>query len=153
MEALCYGVLIGVLSVVSWVDIRTRRIPNTFIIALMVLRVGFLVASEMGVLYQPLWGAEAFLVGILVAVGVMAFLMVSAWCSGKIWRRESLGMGDVKLIGACCLFLDFEGACVMLVGAALLGCLFAVGFLLVKKDSTFPFAPAISLGCCIAWFV
>ncbi len=64
---------------------------------------------------------------------------------------EPLGSGDVKLIGVCCLYLlPTQLAAffmVMMMGALAL----AFYFMVRHHDKTFPFAPAIVVGCLVAF--
>ena len=58
-----------------------------------------------------------------------------------------IGLGDVKLYAACCLFVTDDGFLSFLLLSALFGVLLALVYKFGKKQATFPFAPAIVLAC------
>ena len=65
--------------------------------------------------------------------------------------QEPLGSGDVKLIGACCLYLSFGRLPMFLLVVTAGSLCLALYFLVRYKDKTFPFAPAIVLGSLVAF--
>lgn len=66
---------------------------------------------------------------------------------------EPLGAGDVKLVGVCCLYLSplQLPVFVLLMSAAAL--VLAGYFFILHKETAFPFAPAIILGCLAAFIL
>ena len=83
-----------------------------------------------------------------MALIVTAFVQLVAYMTNRLTNKygkkdESLGLGDVKLYAVCCLFLSFEQAFAMLFLSAVIGAFMAIYVKAIKKQGTFPFAPAI----------
>lgn len=94
------------------------------------------------------WGIRALVMSVAMAFIVSAFVQLVAYITNRLTNKygkkdESLGLGDVKLYAVCCLFLSPEQAFVMLFLSAVIGVFMAVYVKAIKKQGTFPFAPAI----------
>lgn len=94
------------------------------------------------------WGIRALVMSVAMALIVTAFVQLVAYITNRLTNKygkkdESLGLGDVKLYAVCCLFLSFEQAFAMLFLSAVIGVFMAVYVKAIKKQGTFPFAPAI----------
>lgn len=94
------------------------------------------------------WGIRALVMSAAMALIVSAFVQLVAYITNRLTNKygkkdESLGLGDVKLYAVCCLFLSLEQAFAMLFLSAVIGVFMAVYVKAIKKQSTFPFAPAI----------
>ncbi len=94
------------------------------------------------------WGIRALVMSVAMALIVTALVQSVAYITNRFTNRygekdESLGLGDVKLYAVCCLFLSFEQAFTMLFLSAAIGAFMAIYVKAIKKQSTFPFAPAI----------
>lgn len=144
----CIGV---VLVAIAWSDVRTRRIPNQLIIALLVIRALFFVLELLG----GAVGHALMLLAHSIAISAITtiFLIVLKLALDRIMQEDSLGWGDVKLVAAGCLFLSWEGSFSALFIASVAGLVFALGFRLIAKDRTFPFGPALCLGIAIGLFI
>lgn len=66
---------------------------------------------------------------------------------------EALGRGDVKLIGASCLFLSLGQLPIFLVIVTLSSLVVMAYFLLRFRDKTFPFAPCIVLATLVTFML
>lgn len=146
-----YLVIAAVLIAVSVIDLRTRRIPNEYVLALLVLR---LVVAAL----DTFWGsASAAFVSLatscFISVGITFALVVLKWVLEQRTQQESLGWGDVKLLAVGCLFLDLQQAFTTLFIASLAGVVLGVCFRIFAKDRTFPFGPALCLGIIVGLFV
>lgn len=94
------------------------------------------------------WGVRALVMSVAMALIVTALVQSVAFVANRLTNKygekdESLGLGDVKLYAVCCLFLSPEQAFVMLFLSALVGAVMALYVKVIKKNRTFPFAPAI----------
>ena len=94
------------------------------------------------------WGIRALVMSVAMAFIVTAFVQLVAYIANRLTNKygkkdESLGLGDVKLYAVCCLFLSFEQAFAMLFLSAVIGAFMAIYVKAIKKQGTFPFAPAI----------
>lgn len=115
-------------------DQKYGILPDQFVILTAISGLGFIpYHSEM---LQPLWGA-------LLGGGVM---LASALFGKLIFKKESLGMGDVKLFAAVGLCLGFRGTLTVLVLSAVSSALVFSVLLLaqkIKKDDMLPLGPYI----------
>lgn len=143
--------LFVLLVAIAAIDWRTRRIPNALVFALVVLRVVVLgVDAALGqteVVLAAFAGSFAtaffFVVGLLLLKGLME----------RVLHKDCLGLGDVKLLGAGCLFLDLEQATAALAIASVVGIVTALYFRVAREDPTFPFGPALCCGLFTALFL
>lgn len=120
------------LGILSWMDIKTKRIP------MWILGAGILAAFVFRVLQRKqmmvLWLSGG-------AVGLV-FLVV-----GKI-TREALGYGDGVLIGILGIYLGIWDLLCLLLTAFFLAALYAAGLLTVRKfrkKTAFPFVPFLGM--------
>lgn len=109
------------LAEMSIADIKYGIVPDQFIILMMVAAVGF-VPHHNGGVYEGIWGG-------LIGFGIMLIIGVT----GKIiYRRDSLGGGDIKLFGALGLCLGVEGILSVFVLSTFISA-FHLGWLLIRK--------------------
>lgn len=92
-------------------DLRTRRIPNTVVVAITLLGIAFSIAT------RPWFSGVTNALG-GIAVGLTLWLPFYAW--------RMVGAGDVKLFAACAAWLGPSGAVEAAVLTALAGGLVAL---------------------------
>lgn len=171
-------VVLAILAVLFWrigaTDIRERLVYLADLVALAVVRVALLFVSclssalglwcwlgnevaagtngvaSMFVLPVSVWGAESLFESLLCAVVLMLFMGGLGVVASRVAGRSLLGSGDVKLYGACCLFLDIQSAIIFVWLSAFTGLGMAIWALAVRKSRTFAFAPAIVIACWLA---
>lgn len=144
--------LAGVLSYVSYIDIRRRIIPNR---AVALLAAGWAVLVLAALLLDSAVH-DLIVRGVIGAVGLGGLSLASALLLERASGRMELGGGDVKLLAALGLYFGFEKglimlliACVLAVFAAILSSLRNKRRPFIRRDGV-PFAPALSmatLGC------
>lgn len=140
-------VFIGILCAVSLIDIYKRIIPDSLLIIAVVFRIGYCVFVER-------IGAKAIL-GLLIdglAISLPVFILVLL--VEKIWKKEVLGGGDIKLLFVTGMYLGWEGNLLALFFACIIG--IVIGLVQMKreeKDSYFPLGPAIALGAVCAMLI
>lgn len=116
-------------------DGKYRIIPDQHVIALAAVAIGFVPFHS---------GYRTILYGALIGGGSMLLMGLL----GKvIFRRETLGFGDVKLFVSVGLLCGGKGTCIVLVltvflSAAIFALLILVGK--IKKEEEHPFGPFIS---------
>ena len=127
------------------VDLRERRIPNGAVLA---LAIGSLAQMALAAGGAPVLSA---LSGAGERLACAAVLVAATTAFECFWRASrggvhGIGMGDVKLLGACALWV---GAAVLIVVA--LACLVALCCELPRRRLTFAFGPYIALafGACL----
>ena len=133
--------LISVIWPVAYIDFKTYRIPNAFVIMGIVVRVLVLAAELLfddGMLKYAL-------ISEVIAAGA---LFVAAMLCGVCFKG-SIGFGDIKLFVVLGLFLGMEGCWSAIFSALLISLVVAIFLLATKKKSrkdAIPFGPAIVLG-------
>ncbi len=142
---LFYLVFVYFLIVIGLIDLKTRLILNRLLIALLVTGV------VLNLFFQVLPFSDALL-GALLAGGVM-FLV--AMLGAKIFKKEALGMGDVKLAFVAGFFLGWQHILIALYLGFFVA-LVAIGlfWLLQKKQAPriIPLGPFLALGIILYLF-
>lgn len=137
--ALASCVSIWFLLEMSISDIKYRIVPDQLIILLAVSSIGFLGYHN--------W--KDMLYG--VAAGIVLMGLTAAF--GKaLYRRESIGGGDIKLFGAVGLLLGIKGAAAVFILSSLLSGAHLIYLLAagkMKKEDTIPMVPYISAAAAI----
>ena len=80
-------------------------------------------------------------------------MLFLAWAGEKVFKKEALGGGDIKLIAATGALLGWQGVLGPLLIGSVAGGFVALTLLLLKKKKlgeSLPFGPFLSLG---AYFV
>lgn len=134
---LAYCVLMGV----ALTDLKFLRIPNPYVLTLLVGRVLFLV-PELIFTYEGT--LSRLLSSIVGGLGCLLFLMLVSRIS-----RGGLGYGDVKLFGGLGFLFGVDGAAYTLLFACVFCALASVGLLLLRKKKwkdSLPMGPFVLLG-------
>lgn len=140
-KAVCGWVLISALIAGSFIDLDHMIIPDVFTIGLGVTGVvlSFLVPSLHGqdtgsdtftFIFASMHSGLLSVIGLVVGSGfVLWFVLIME----AILKKEAMGFGDVKLVGAICAFTGWEGTFTALGGGGAVGLLwFAVAMLYGK---------------------
>jgi len=98
-----------------------------------------------GPLPLPAWGLAASVFGALVGGG---FIYLSGVLGRIIFRKEAMGMGDVKLMAMVGAFLGWKTALAAIFLGCLYGAVLGVALIVVRrrKDTRIPFGPYLALG-------
>lgn len=136
VDALVAVLFVGVLAVVSVVDVKRRIIPNRIVLPAAVV----VLAARTVVHPSPVW--------VVAGAGAAAFLLVAA-----IVRPGGMGMGDVKL--ALLLGVAVGRSVPIALVVALAAAAVASAVLLLRHGSrgramTIPFGPFLALGGVVA---
>ncbi len=121
---------------VSEVDIRTKRIPNQYI----VLPYAFALAESLSL------GTRFALVRLVESLAVLAFFLAF-----RKLVKGRFGLGDVKLIAASTMSFGIVGTLLEVLCASFVALLWAVAK--VGKDVRFAFAPFLAIGMAVAILV
>lgn len=133
--------LISVIWPVAFIDFRTYRIPNAFVI------MG--IAGRAMVLAAELLFDDGMLKYTLISEVIAAVALFTAAMLCGICLKGSIGLGDIKLFVVLGLFLGMEGCWSAIFNALLISLAVAIFLLATKKKSrkdAVPFGPAIVLG-------
>jgi len=138
--------LFSSLVAISFIDIDKRIIPEA--LTLPGIAVGLLFSLfEHDILNS--------LIGIFVGGGI---LLCFGFIGGVMFKKESMGFGDVELMAFIGAFLGWQKSILVVILAAFFAVLLGGGLLLLKSrkrkvdDHYIPFGPYISLAAVIACF-
>lgn len=138
-EFFIYSALSAVLIALSVIDIQTMRLPNPIVLTGAILALGLNLILRFDFLWQ-------MLAGVLVGLLLMAFMGVV----GKLlFRKEALGMGDVKFAAMIGLFVGLWHTLGMFVLGIAVGALVGIATTVISgKDWSrrIPFGPFLALG-------
>ncbi|MFC2074674.1 prepilin peptidase [Bdellovibrionota bacterium] len=133
------------LVVIIFIDLRHRIIPNVITFPGVVI----------GLIGSATVLEHSFLDGLLGAF-LGGFLF---WFVGQIYfwvtKRVGLGGGDIKLMAVVGAFLGFQNMVLTLGLSSIMGALFGVYLIIIKRKSSqyaLPFGPFIAAGAMIALF-
>jgi len=138
-------VLISILIVVSFIDLNHRIIPDVITLPGIVLGLIFSY-------FNPQGSLSASVIGFLS--GGLSFYLL-AYAGEVVFKKESMGGGDIKLAALLGAFLGWKNLIVVILLASFLGALIG-GLKLTlsksKKDQTIPFGPFLAAASVIALF-
>ncbi|NDV61043.1 prepilin peptidase [Puniceicoccales bacterium CK1056] len=150
----------GMMIPAALIDLDTMEIPDTFSIGGFIIGVilSVVVPSIHGVdpsgffVIDGTHGAIAALLGAFVGSGLILWVALVA---EALLKKEAMGFGDVKLMGAIGAFCGWQGSIFAFFGGSVLGCLlllFLWPFMKKKKEGEedeghrIPFGPALAAG-------
>lgn len=151
--AAAFSVLLVALSMI---DAKHFLLPNRLLGIMAVLGLLYILCESV---YLPPYLKWHIFFGarILTAILAMAFMLGLGWLGKAASKREALGMGDVKMVGAITLWVDLDGLLITMLIASLLAlpwALYSIAKRLIKhrKQSTtfIPFGPYLAIGAWIA---
>lgn len=158
-EGIVWMVLAGLMIPAALIDLDTMEIPDRFSIGGFVIGVVLsgLVPSihglaPTGILFvDGLRGVTAALLGAFVGSGLILWVALVA---EALLRKEAMGFGDVKLMGAIGAFCGWEGSLFAFFGGAVIGCLLLILFWpwMRRQDADghrIPFGPALAAGAIV----
>lgn len=141
-------ILISTLLAISVIDLETGYIPDP--LTLPGLVAGFVLSTVFPSLHgESLWfrGALQSALGIL-AGGAIIFVMGLA--GNIVFRRESMGGGDVKLLAMLGAYVGVKNAIMTFLLAPFVAMPFALYMKFVRKAETIPYGPFLAFTG--AWF-
>lgn len=133
LELAQWLVLGGLLLTVALTDAARRIIPDRFLLAMAANR-----AVWFFVLGQPFWGTVKEM---LISCAVPAALLVFVLFAEKLWKKEAMGGGDIKLLLALALYLSWAQLLLALLAGCLLG---IVGGLAGRNRGPMAFGPYLA---------
>ena len=134
-----------ILVAIGWIDFKSFLIPDS-------LSLTFLLTGLLGAYWNPQlqstplpwWGMT--LLSTLVG---FAFAWAMAWMGEKVFRREALGGGDIKLLAGIGAWTGIPGIFHVLLTASALGVVYGTSLILLKRlnrKEPIPFGPFLALG-------
>lgn len=144
-----YIALIPMLIIVIMIDLKKQVIPNR--LTLSIFELGLIYAFTRSMININF--AIDSMLGIII--GVVIFLVVTL-IGGIFSGKETMGFGDVKLIGAIGLFMGPENIIAISILSFILGAIVSIVLLITKKKQTseyIAFAPFIVIATLIVVFI
>jgi leader peptidase (prepilin peptidase) / N-methyltransferase len=133
LQFLFFGSLMLVLTLVAFIDWQHLIIPNKVI----------LTGIAVGALFDVLrWQTDVLLSSLLGMAAATLILSGIMLVGNRLLRKETMGMGDIKLAGMIGFTIGLEGFLVSLWIAAAAGALFGLSCALVRgrlQDDKLPF--------------
>ena len=142
------GMVLCAIVICAWfIDLDHLIIPDVFTIG--GAATGLILSLAVPALHghsHPLFAVASLQAGRSAILGLFigsALVLWIALFAEAILRKEAMGFGDVKYLGALGTFIGWQGAVFSLFGGALLGCVWLAGTYLWEKISGR--APALGL--------
>jgi len=139
------SVLFSTLSVLSWIDAKTFRLPNLLTLPLIGFGLAFAYLTPFGSLPSSLIGTF---------IGYSGFILLE-YGFRHFYKKEGLGRGDAKLLAAGGAWCGWVGLPYILLIASLCGLVFTQMPSYKSKatsgDLNIPFGPFLSLGIAVIW--
>ncbi|MFH1619981.1 MAG: prepilin peptidase [bacterium] len=139
------------LFIITFIDLDTFLIPDELSLGLVITGLVFSFVNPY--LSGSLWLKPVYsLAGGAVGFILMWFLAVSG---EKIFKKEAVGGGDLKLLAGIGAMLGWQGAASTLLLASFLGSVYGLSLMAMKKarrDDPIPFGPFLAAGAMINLF-
>lgn len=139
VKMVAYQVMMLFLIPISFIDIDHGLILNKLTIPGFILGIGFILGFQI-----ESW--KSVLLGIFSGAGI---LLLFGFIGELLFKKESMGMGDVKLLVMIGAYVGFPAVLISLFFGVLTAALFILIGLSLKKiklGQTIPFGPFIALG-------
>ncbi len=149
-RTLVFMAVVGGLIVATFVDIDFMIIPDR--ISLGGMPAGLLASALAPALHGADTAGEALLAS---AVGIAAgsgSLFLVAWLGRLAFKKDAMGLGDVKLLGAIGAFLGWPGVVFTILVSSLLGSVFGLAMILAGGrawQSRIPYGPYLAAAAVI----
>jgi leader peptidase (prepilin peptidase)/N-methyltransferase len=134
-----YSILTLFLIAIAYIDLDTGFIPDKLTLPAFIIGIFFIVLFHIVTWKDALFGA-------LAGGATLTLLMVL----GKaIFKKDAMGMGDVKLIILIGIYIGFPEVWIALFFGAVVACIlifFGLARKKIRLQSTIPFGPFIAIG-------
>lgn len=141
--------MVANLIVITFIDIDYRIIPDSLTYPGVLLAIVFSTATPIMHRVTPfianvhLAGFLSSILGIIVGAGSLYIVGVI----GKIaFRKEAMGMGDVKMMAMVGGFLGWDAALLTFLVACIVGTVLGVIWMVITRDHYIPFGPYLAFG-------
>lgn len=128
LSLLCLLFGLGLLVLLSIIDLKTFLLPNIYVAPFAALGIAFHFLTDFYYL-----NITEIIVGGVAGYGILRLIR---FAGNKYYGQDSLGLGDVKLLGAAGLWLGMEGVLFAMTLGAFVGLLHGIGYALYRKLTT-----------------
>ena len=144
---------LGLLIILTIIDFKHYLLPNIYVFPF----------AALGIAFHWLYDFSLLSFGQILAGGALGYgiLWIIRWGGNKYYQQDSLGLGDVKLLGAAGLWLGIDGVMIALTLGAMIGLfhgLIYAAILAIKNKEKFsitrlmiPAGPGFIAGIIIAF--
>lgn len=143
-----YAVLCSSLIVVSFIDIDIQEIPDEISLS------GILVGLVLSVIFPQLQGEASHRLALFNSfLGVLAgggAIYITGLIGNAIFRKESMGGGDVKLMAMIGAFIGWKLVLVAFLIAPFFGAVVGIVLKIKEGKSLIPYGPFLSLASLIS---
>jgi leader peptidase (prepilin peptidase)/N-methyltransferase len=153
LEAVIYAVMVGGITVACLIDLDHYIIPDRFTLGGCVA--GFIACS----IHPSLMGQKTALMGfswsLASAVIGAIFLLAVAWLGTILFKKEAMGMGDVKFLAAMCSFLGASSIVWILPVSSLIGSGLGLALIVWQRGAwgtRIPYGPFLGLAALLWLF-
>lgn len=99
------------------------------------------------------FGWKTFVISLISGFGLLAFMLIIKVVGDKIFKRESLGGGDVKLVALFGFALGVRLSLISLIVGCFLAFPFAIYYVFTNKQREVPFGPFLITGMLIIYLL
>ncbi len=121
-----YMILTPMIVSAFCIDSKRQIIPNRLTLSIF----------EIGLIFMFIQGISNFNSAISMMQGLVTgsgiFLIITL-VGGAIFGKETMGFGDVKMMGALGLYFGFQGIIVLAILAFLIAAIYSIGLLIIQK--------------------
>ncbi len=149
LDLIKFMILIPMLLSAFVIDYKLQIIPNRLNLTMF----------EIGIIIAFIYGLSDIAITINMIFGMLAgggiFLLITL-IGGIVYRKEAMGFGDVKLMGALGLYFGLSNIITITLVSFLIGAILSILLLVTKikkMNEYIPFGPFIVLGTFINIFV
>ena len=127
LAIICIAALV-LLAILTYIDLRDRLLPNIYVLPFALLGIAFHALTEFRLCTPEsmMWGA----------LGGAGMLLMIRYVANAYYKKDTLGLGDVKLMGAAGLWLGLDHIFLALALGAGLGVIHGLAYAFVKKEKT-----------------
>lgn len=140
--------LLSILWPIAWIDFKTYRVPNAFVLLGLVYRAAILVL-ELFLEYEGVWNRLMY-----EGIAAVALLLAAFLCT--LLMKNSVGAGDMKLFVVMGLLLGMHGIWGAIFASLIVSFVVAIVLLVSKKKTrkdAIPFGPALVVGTFLSVFL
>jgi leader peptidase (prepilin peptidase)/N-methyltransferase len=143
VEFAASAIFFAMILVATMTDFETGLIPDQITYAGMILGLGLSVAGY-GHFTQPFWYQKLLASGAGLLTGGGSLLLIG-WLGKLVFRKDSMGGGDVKLLAMIGAFVGVPKVVLIFFLAPFPALPFALWQRFIKKEETIPFGPFLAL--------
>ena len=147
-------ILSFILFFISKEDIKTMFISENKLRVFALLGILYLVI--IGLSSKTIKSIDLILNNLIAMLIIFSIMLSISFISYKLFRINSLGMGDIKLSSISSIWLGLEFSFISLYISFLLSSIYSIYIKLSKRFKAFhqyPFAPFLSIGIFCSWLL